>query len=91
MAQLFVRHSVEDFDKWYKIFSSEVSRRYQDAGGISGTEVYRSVDDPNDVTIIQTFESTEAAKSYFSMSGLGDRMKAAGVIGRPTVWITEEF
>lgn len=90
MAQLFVRHSVQDFDKWYEIFGSEVSRRYQNAGGMTDSIVYRSIDDPNDVTVVQTFESAEAAKSYFSMSGLGDRMAAAGVIGRPTVWIAEQ-
>jgi hypothetical protein len=90
MTKIFARHNVEDFDRWREIFEGEFSVGVRQAGGMIDTTIYRSVDDPNDVTVVQTFRTVEAAKSYLRLSGLNDRMAAAGVLGRPSIWIVDE-
>ena len=89
MAKIFARHTVRDFDSWSEVYQGEFSRGVRQAGGMIDFKIFRSVDDPNDVTVVQTFDTVEAAKSYLNLSGLNDRMAAAGVVGRPSIWIVD--
>ncbi len=49
MVRLYVRHPVEDFDHWMRGYSANTA--FREEGGVLGDAVYRSVDDPNDVTV----------------------------------------
>lgn len=89
MVQLFSKHTVRDFDKWSEVFNGDFYRGMMDAGGVTGRAIYRSIDKPQEVTVVQTFESIDAAKAYLKMSGMNDRMAAAGVVGTPMVWLAE--
>ena len=88
MATLFVRHTVSDYAAWRKVYDSVAS--LQKAGGVTAEAVYRSADDPNDVTVTYEFASIEAAKAFASSADLKAAMQRAGVVGEPTVWFTNE-
>ena len=90
MAKLFARHTVRNFEKWHEVYEGEFSRGVRKAGGMLDSTIFRSADDPNDITVVQTFQSVEAARAYMKLSGLNDRMAAAGVVGRPSLWIVDE-
>ena len=64
-----VRHRVGDFDAWRKVYD----------GFAPIHQVLRSIEDPNDVTIEHTFDSPEAAKTFFAMPELKTAMSEAGV------------
>jgi hypothetical protein len=52
--------------------------------------VYRSADDPNDVTVTHEFASIEAAKAFAGREDLKAAMQRAGVVGAPTIWFTNK-
>ena len=88
MATMFVRHTVSDFAAWRKAYDSVAP--LQKAGGVTAEAVYRSVDDPNDVTVTHEFASIEAAKAFAATADLKAAMQKAGVVGAPTIWFTNK-
>ena len=63
-----VRHPVEDFDAWKKVYDTFAS--VQAEHGVHAHQVLRSIENPNDVIVTHTFDSTEAAKAFFAMPEL---------------------
>lgn len=88
MVRLFVRHDVADFDVWRKGYDDRAALR--DDGGVKSASVYRSASDGNDVTVIHDFDSAEAAQAFMAMPELKAAMDEIGVVGVPTIWITQE-
>ena len=86
MVRLFVRHSVENFAAWKKVYDEFESER--GPMGVIGHAVYQSVDDPNDVTVWHDFDSRESAEALKSSDKLKNAMQEAGVKGPPDIWIT---
>jgi len=48
MVRVFVRHKVEDYAAWRVVYDDFDNQRR--AIGVTGDEVFQSVDDPNEVT-----------------------------------------
>ena len=88
MATLFVRHKVADYKAWRKVYNSVA--KVQKDHGVTAQAVYRSADDPNDVTVTHEFASTAAAKKFMALPELKQAMQKAGVAGAPTFWITKK-
>ena len=86
MVRMFVRHKVHDYATWRKGYDAFEPMRIK--FGARGHGVYRSVDDGNDVTAWHDFDSAEAARTCASSDELKDAMKRAGVVGAPTIWLT---
>ncbi len=87
MATLFVRHTVSDDAAW-KVYDSVAPM--QKAGGVTAEAVYRSADNPNDITVTHEFASVEAAKAFAASADLKSAMQRAGVVGAPTIWFTNK-
>jgi hypothetical protein len=84
MVRMFIRHEVADYDAWRAVYDS-----FDRSGlGVTDHAVYRSLDDPNDVTVSHDFESADAARSFASASQLEGAMRSAGVTSTPTIWFT---
>ncbi len=86
MIRLFVRHPVADFAQWkqaYDEFNNERKRM-----GVVGHAVYKSADDPNDVTVWHDFETLESARGFVESARLREVMSSAGVTGEPAIWFT---
>jgi quinol monooxygenase YgiN len=86
MVRMFVRHAVADFDAWKKVYD-DFDR---ESLGVTGHAVYRSVDDPNGVTVWHDFEDASVAKGFAQSKQLHEVMERAGVVGEPTIWFTEQ-
>ena len=86
MIRLFVRHSVNDYDRWRKVYDDFNAER----AGMNVTDhaVYQEVDDPNDLTVTHDFSTVEAARTFVGSARLKEVMEAAGVAGPPSLWFT---
>lgn len=86
MVRLFVRHTVGDYDAWKKGYDEFDSKRR--AMGVTDHAVFRSLDDPKDVTIYHDFATRGEADSFMQSAELRSAMQNAGVVGTPAVWLT---
>ena len=87
MVRLFVRHDVADYATWRKGYDEQDAMR--SSGGVKNAEVYVSLDDGNDVTVIHDFDTADAAKAFVEAPELREIMKAIGVVSSPTIWFTQ--
>lgn len=85
MVRLFVRHTVGDYDVWKKGYDGFDAKRR--ALGVTDQAVFRSLDDPNDVTVWHDFATRGEADSFMKSAELRTAMQDAGVTGTPQVWI----
>jgi hypothetical protein len=88
MTTIFVRHTVADYDVWKPGFDDHQSMRRQ--YGLVDAGLYRSVDDPNDVTVIVTTDDVARAQEFLASDDLRETMSRLGVTAAPEIWITEE-
>ena len=86
MIRLFVRHSVADFGQWKTAYDDFGSERL--GLGVLDHGVYRSLDDPTEVTVWHDMDSEESARALAESPRLRAAMASAGVVGTPTNWIT---
>jgi heme-degrading monooxygenase HmoA len=89
MVHLMVIHTVEDYEKWRKVFDADASRRK--SSGSKGGRLYRSADNPNQLIVRTDWESAEKAQQFASSPGLREAMEHAGVVGMPQVFFLEEI
>jgi len=87
-AYTIVSHPVKDFDTWKTIFDQFEPIR-KEAGELSAV-VLRHADDPNMVTVINTWDSIEAFQALFNREELKEGMAEAGVTAPPTIVIANE-
>ena len=81
-------HPVRDFDAWKAIFDQFEPIR-KEAGERSAV-VLRHADDPNMVTIINTWDSIEAPQAFLNREELKAGMAEAGVTAPPTMIFANE-
>jgi len=85
---VIVQHSVRDYDEWKSVFDEhETARR---GHGATGHEIYRGLDDPNELTVVNHFPTAEQAKAFAADPSLKDAMERGGVVSEPRVtWATD--
>ena len=85
---VMVQHKVRDFSSWKLVFDEhgDVRRKY----GATGHEIYRGIDDPNEITIVNHFASNEQAKSFVADPSLKEAMERGGVVSEPRVTWAQE-
>lgn len=84
---LIVQHTVRDYDDWKPVFDAgePVRTRHR----CTGHEIYRGVDDANDLTIMLEFPSREAGDAFLADPELRQHMDEGGVVSEPrTTWVT---
>ena len=81
-AYSIATHPVKDFGAWKIVFDRFESVR-KEAGELSAI-VLRHSDDPNVVTVINTWNSVETAQAFFAREDLKSGMGEAGVASPPT-------
>ena len=85
-VRVFVRHEVSDYTAWKKAYDEFGATRKK--LGVTAQEVFRSIDNPNDITITHDFKTLEKAKAFAASPELKAAMLKAGVTGTPQVWFT---
>lgn len=88
MIRAFVRHAVEDYDAWRKVYDEFA--KPQEEGGVESEAVFRGLDDPNNVTVVHDFDTEDEARAFFSSDELKQAMGEAGVSSPPDIWFTRE-
>jgi heme-degrading monooxygenase HmoA len=87
MTTMFVRHRVADFAAWRRAYDEfDPTRRSM---GVTGHAVFRSADEPNDVTVTHEFATAETAHRFVASDELRNAMQRAGVASEPTIWFAE--
>ena len=87
MTTMIVQHTVTDYDAWRPLFDEHSAVR--DAHGCRSTAVFRSVDDPNAVTVIMEYPSVADAQAFGADPSLKDAMANGGVVGAPQISLLE--
>jgi heme-degrading monooxygenase HmoA len=83
MAYLLVHHQVADYDAWKPVFDEHDATRRASGGG--DHMLFRSADNPNEITIMFEWDSVENAQAFSSSDELREAMQRAGVTGPPTI------
>ena len=87
-AYTIATHPVRDFDAWKAIFDEFEPIRKET--GERSAVVLRHADDPNMVTIINTWDSLEAPQAFLNREELKAGMAEAGVTAPPTMIFANE-
>jgi heme-degrading monooxygenase HmoA len=88
MVYLLVQHTVADYRKWRPIFDENDRMRRASGGG--DYQVFRGVNNPNEITILFEWDSQEDAQQFAQSEELKKAMERAGVISRPEARILNE-
>jgi quinol monooxygenase YgiN len=83
-----VIHEVKDYDAWKPVFDSHQDMRKQ--AGFLGEGVMRGVDKPNLVVVYVPGTDPAKMKEFTESKDLKDKMKEAGVKGKPTILIFKD-
>ncbi len=74
-------HQVEDFATWKQGFDAGAELRNQ--AGLIVKDIYQSVDDANNVTIVSEVESKEHALAMMNSPQTQEAIKKSGVVSEP--------
>jgi len=83
MTTMLIQHQVKDYAAWRKVFDSEQELRT--ASGELSHQIFRDASNPNNLTVLNSFDSLENAQEFAKSPELKAAMERAGVEGRPTV------
>lgn len=85
MIASFVKHKVDDFEAWKKVY--EEFSKVRKEKGVIGASVLQEISDPETVIVVHEFDSLDVASRFFESEELKNAMKNAGVQGQPEIWI----
>ena len=84
--KVMVHHKVRDYDMWKPVFDADEENRRRHKA--TGHEVYRDLNDPNNVFVLTDFPSKADAEAFAADPSLKEAMERGGVTGEPHVfWI----
>jgi quinol monooxygenase YgiN len=88
MATMFVKHTVNDFDTWKKVYDEFASARKE--WGVTGASVHRDAHNPNVLFVVHHFNDVESAMAFAESEDLKAAMANAGVAGPPDITFCED-
>ncbi len=88
MIYAILSQTVEDFKTWKPVFESDQPRAA--AAGIECVKLLRSLENPNEISVLFSAPSSDALHRFFSDPILPVLMKRAGVVSLPTLEIFGE-
>lgn len=88
MPYVFIRHKVEDYEKWKSVFDE--NRAFRTAGGEKGGRLFHNIDDPSETIIIFRWDTIESARKFTESEDLKKAMQKAGVAEKPDIFFLEE-
>ena len=88
MPSMFVRHNVEDYERWKPVFEEHGSTRRE--SGSKGVRLFRNADSPNETVILLEWDDLEKARRFAQSENLRETMERAGVTDQPDIYFLEE-
>lgn len=89
MLKIMTKFEVKDFQKWQEVFNENDKMR-MDAGSI-GVQVFRNVEDPNEVTVIMDWDDKEKTITFSQSAALREAQQKSGVISKPELYILQSM
>jgi quinol monooxygenase YgiN len=89
MATMFVRHKVNDYSNWKRVYDEFASVRKEK--GVTGASVHRDANDRNLIVVTHRFKDMNAATAFANSEELKSAMANAGVSGPPEIWFGEDI
>jgi hypothetical protein len=84
LVRMFMHEEVADYAVWRKVYDDNLPDRQK--LGVTFQAVFRSFDNPNEVTVFQDFRSFEEAKAYAASPEFKGLLTRGGVKGAPQIW-----
>jgi len=78
MTYMLCRNRVTDFAKWKGVFDSHAEAHC--AAGLNLVQLWRTLDEPNNVVFLFEVDSIEKAKAFINAPEAAETGKAAGVV-----------
>jgi quinol monooxygenase YgiN len=88
MVTMFVRHKVENYGKWKRVYDEFTPVRKEK--GVTDASVHRDPKDATALTIVHQFKDMDTAMAFANSEELKSAMANAGVSGHPDIWFTED-
>jgi quinol monooxygenase YgiN len=89
MVTMFVKHKVNDYDNWKRVYDDIASLRQE--MGVTHASVHRDAHDPAVVIVTHQFDDLDAAAAFANSDNLKSAMAEAGVAGPPEFWFGEDI
>lgn len=89
MPYLFVRQKVEDFDRWYSVFSSHAEAQRE--AGLKDLQLLRDVADPDTIVCFFRVDDIDKGKTFTETPQASEAQKVSGVIGEPQILFLDEI
>jgi hypothetical protein len=80
---LTIHFKVKDFNAWQASYSG--NERNRTTAGITKSKVFRSIDDPNDVLLLQDVADVSKVRTWYGTSEMKSTMEKSGVVGSPSI------
>ncbi len=88
MILVIVRHKVEDYAQWHKVFTEHGAVRK--SHGSKGARVLRNLNDDHEQFVISDWDTMEAARAFVEDPRLREAMQRAGVTDKPDIYFVEQ-
>ncbi len=88
MPHHLIRARVEDFEKWKPVFDEFDDHRTR--LGQKSARVFQVAENPNQVVILQEWETLEGARSFYASETYKQAIQRAGVVGDPEMVVLDE-
>jgi hypothetical protein len=88
MFHLLVRHKVEDFAAWKKVFDSHAPAQRE--AGLSIKNIFHNADEPNEVFLLFEAETIEGARGFVTSPRVPNAQEVSGVIDEPDIYFLTE-
>jgi len=86
MKIMAINHDIEDYDTWKAAFDAFSPSQ----GGALFHRINRSVEDPNNITVVAGFPTLDTAVAFRDDPALKEAMGRAGVTSAPRIEIFDE-
>jgi quinol monooxygenase YgiN len=88
MTDILVRHRVEQYDRWKKVFDEFIDTRK--SSGEKSFRILRPQDEPDNLYLLFQWDSAEHAKEFFKSPALKHAMQNGGVAEAPEIHFVSE-
>ncbi len=85
MVNVLIRHKIENYEVWKAAFDDYAQTRK--ARGEKSYQIFRPLDNPNNLVILQSWENESAAQAFLESAELKNKMQEAGVLEAPEIYI----
>lgn len=88
-STVFLKHKVADYAAWRSLYDADAPRRAE--AGLTEKGVYRDAGDENMILIAWETADTGPLKAMLAAPELAEKMKEAGVMSEPEIWICKSL